>query len=585
MRRLITESQTEGSRLLVDDLRTAGPQRYVAKSATPETPGLKTFVIDPVVDMYPVLLLFLLLAALNPECTATVPENSTGLNFIVAFPENIAYYHPAPHKNQVYITALYDNTQVTITQYIYHTTTITLGAGETQDFLLDARLELKKKEISNNTLQITSTKDITVHAISLKSNSVQTALVIPTDKLGTEYFIPPIPTIQGTTDPVDIVTTSVTERGPFRLIVVNADQQNKVTVEGKLDEVPLQPYQSIQILLNAEAALRAVKTDQPAAVLFGHTCAMRHNCSCGMLYTLLPPAKEKKLKFFIPPVLAKDAEAETFVLLSEKQSYKVDPFNLDSPLVETSGTAVLYRPSLLLPLIPETDFASCYVVNFIPNMQNFAVIVVHKDFTDGVHVRSLPLESPEWQTLKGTEFVSTRVTLATGKSIIWHDSSKMAVYFLGMKGNALFGNPAPIISNTPDFRGCVLIPEVVKIGEVADGWRESLKYCRDNNLELVSFSTAQLRKQIYDRIIQAKNDSLQEAWIGMRRSSLTGEWYWLDQAPVNSTNWEEGEPGTVQDGQCVIMSLETSKNFGWSDKDCCRAARPVCYGSPVLLPM
>ncbi|CAK6982540.1 IgGFc-binding protein [Scomber scombrus] len=535
--------------------------------------------------MCPVWFVFLLLAALKPESIAAVHENNTGLNFIAVFPENIAYYHPSHPQNQVQITALYDNTQVIIKQSSYDTSYLTLTAAEKRDIILGKKLEMRKQDISDRTLQITSTKIITVHAISLKDNSVQTALVIPTDKLGTEYFIPPIPTIQGTTDS-DMVTTSVTEKGPFRIIVVNADQDNKITVEGAMpSEVLLQPYQNTQILLNADAALRTVKTDQPAAVLFGHTCAMRHNCSCGMLYTLLPPAEKKKLNYFIPPVLAKDAEAETFVLLSEGKSTKVEAFNPKSPLVRTSGTAVLYRPGLLLTLIPETDFGSCYAVNFISNMINRAVIIVHKDFIYGIHVQHLPLESPEWETLKGTEFVSTHITLLSGKTIIWHSHSKMAVYFLGQKDSTLFGNPAAMISKTPDFRGCAVIPEVVQIGEEAASWQESLKYCKDNNMELVSISEAKLQEQIKEKIMQANNDNLREVWIGMRRSSLNGEWYWLNKDTVESTNWDEGEPGTVQDGQCVSMSLETGKNFVWSDKDCCHAARPVCYSSPVLLPM
>ncbi|XP_076592633.1 C-type lectin lectoxin-Phi1-like [Chaetodon auriga] len=160
----------------------------------------------------------------------------------------------------------------------------------------------------------------------------------------------------------------------------------------------------------------------------------------------------------------------------------------------------------------------------------------------------------------------------------------MAVYFVGKKGDALFGNPAPIISKTPDFRGCVVSPEVVKIGEVADGWRESVKYCKDNDLELVSFPEAQLQRLIYEKITQTKNDSLKDVWIGMRRSSQTGDWYWLSRDPVVDTNWAEGEPGTVHDGQCVIMSVKNNKDFGWSDENCCKAAHPVCYSSPALFP-
>lgn len=126
-------------------------------------------------------------------------------------------------------------------------------------------------------------------------------------------------------------------------------------------------------------------------------------------------------------------------------------------------------------------------------------------------------------------------------------------------------------------------PEVLKIGEEADGWRESLKYCRDNDLELVSFPGAQLQSHIYNKIMQVKDDSLWHVWFGMRRSSQTGEWYWLNKEQVNETNWGEGEPGTKDDGQCAIMSLESSTRFAWSDEDCCKKAHPVCYKDPVFL--
>ncbi|KAK1895533.1 IgGFc-binding protein, partial [Dissostichus eleginoides] len=43
-----------------------------------------------------------------------------------------------------------------------------------------------------------SDKSITVHAINLKSSSLQTALVLPIDKLSSEYLIPPVPEIQRT---------------------------------------------------------------------------------------------------------------------------------------------------------------------------------------------------------------------------------------------------------------------------------------------------------------------------------------------------------------------------------------------------
>ena len=136
-----------------------------------------------------------------------------------------------------------------------------------------------------------------------------------------------------------------------------------------------------------------------------------------------------------------------------------------------------------------------------------------------------------------------------------------------------------------DFRGCLLAPEVVHIGEVAAGWRESVKYCRDKELQLVSLSDGHNVTHIYKQMLQVNNGSAQEAWLGMRRSSQTGEWYWLDNQPVNATNWEDGEPGAVNEGQCAVLSLESGEDFGWRDQDCCQAVRPVCYRRPVLFPL
>lgn len=129
-----------------------------------------------------------------------------------------------------------------------------------------------------------------------------------------------------------------------------------------------------------------------------------------------------------------------------------------------------------------------------------------------------------------------------------------------------------------------MAPEVLLIGEMTGGWQESLTYCRDNSLDLISFPKTQLQQHVYKKLAQASNDSLQDLWIGMRRSSLTGQWYWLNKEAVTDTSWEEGEPGTAHDGQCAIMSRRGSGDFGWSDEDCCKDARPLCYSSPVLFP-
>lgn len=115
------------------------------------------------------------------------------------------------------------------------------------------------------------------------------------------------------------------------------------------------------------------------------------------------------------------------------------------------------------------------------------------------------------------------------------------------------------------------------------GWPDSVQYCLNNTLDLVSISTDQFQTQVYERLLQTKSSSAQDFWIGMRRSSQTGDWYWLNGDQVEDTDWGVGEPGGVDDGQCAMMSQNSSTNFAWRDEDCCMAAYPICYSEPVLL--
>ncbi|XP_028984174.1 uncharacterized protein LOC114842635 [Betta splendens] len=525
--------------------------------------------------MCPVLLL--LLAAFGPESqfAAALPENSTGQRFFVVYPENIAYYHPTPPQNRVRITALFNNTVVGIRQYTYNYTEYTLNSGESNEYAVDARLELTRSNISNGTLQITSTSAITVQAISVRNGSMQTALVIPADRLGTSYRPPPIPNIPGTTD-VDL-SLYVTERAPFRLMILNADRANTVTVAGATTQVlQLQPNQTAQVWLQPDA-LPTVTAELPVSVAFGHSCAMRDNCTCGLLYTPLLPVPGGNQDFPVPP---SGSAYDTSLLLSGPSS--VVPLDPNSLRVRSSGSVVLYLPGLLLPLTAESSFGSCFVVNRINDTQTFAVVLVDKDHTDGVHAGKAALPNPQWAALPGTDYVWTRFEVLN-TCFIWHSSLTMAVYFGGTNGNgSLFGNPAPVISTFPDYRGCVLTPEVLLIGEQAMGWPESVQYCRNRTLELISISSTPFQAQTYQNILQTKSSSVQDMWIGLRRSSQTGDWYWLNTDPVTDTDWDVGEPGDVDAGQCTMMSLNGT-SFPWSDEDCCQPAFPICYGKPVLL--
>jgi len=115
------------------------------------------------------------------------------------------------------------------------------------------------------------------------------------------------------------------------------------------------------------------------------------------------------------------------------------------------------------------------------------------------------------------------------------------------------------------------------------GWLESIEYCRKQGLNLTSLDGVEL--QLLAPKLHARNATLKEMWIGFRRSSLTGDWYRLSGEEVVETHWGHGEPGTPEEGQCAMMSLDPRKNFVWRDEDCCTPAVPLCYKPPTLFPM
>lgn len=330
---------------------------------------------------------------------------------------------------------------------------------------MDTRLELQRSTVANKTLRIDSDKNITVHAIIQKVNSIQTALVVPVDNLGTKYQIPPVPRIEAISNAQgsESMASIIPERGPFKLTVINHETANIVTLNGAVKQnASLDPYQLAQFWLNESEMAWSVSAEKPVAVLLSHPCAPVANCTCRMQFTPLTPTEGEELKFLVPPLLAKGAESESSLLMTNMDEGATNRLAFDpeaSSLVKTSGPAIFYRPGMLLSLIPIRDFSSCYVLHTIPNMDNnYALLVAPKDETDGVRLGKNPLVDPIWMEMKGTGYSCARIRLNSGKNVIWHTSSRMAVYFIGMKGNSFFGNPASSISkhlgNVLQARAC-----------------------------------------------------------------------------------------------------------------------------------
>ncbi|KAM9723789.1 uncharacterized protein ACNS7B_019098 [Menidia menidia] len=497
-------------------------------------------------------LLLLLVAALRAE--PTDPGNSTGQNFIVFFPENIASYHPAPAQDQLWVTGLFHNTTVTLHRPSGPLAPVRVRAG--QVLVLDAagsspqalRNPAAAYSLYSRTLRVSSDRPVVVQAFSSRRRSTQAALILPVDKLGLRYLLPPLPP---GLQPAG-AATDVDEQSPFRVILINADQPNTVRLAGASGTaaVPLGPGQAARLWLQD---FRRVEADRPVAVLLGHPCAARGACSCGLLYAALPPAASHTLSFPVPPALARGAEGDTLLLLAgagdldrnrngdqdgngngdgnldrnrngdgngdgnldrnrngdqdgngngyldldgdgpgQVEVFQGEAFRVEAFRPEAGGlkaaSAFLYRPGLLLPLIPESSFSSCYLVPILSNQANFIIIVVHKESKVGVHVGAKPLDSgsKHWEEVKGTEYESIVFTASENTTVVWHNSSRIGVYYVGKKDDTLFGHPAASISTVSDRRGCVVRAERLLVLEEAGPWPRAVGACGGRGLELVS---------------------------------------------------------------------------------------------------
>ncbi|XP_061574114.1 uncharacterized protein LOC133440806 [Cololabis saira] len=562
--------------------------------------------MSPDVQLHlPLFLLLLILRQAQLTSGSGSPQTNMGLDFLVVFPENIAHYHPMDPQNRVSVTALQAGTRVQLKTPLQEQDLL-MDAGETRTVSVDLELGGRDRTsggswtssgswTSDQALRVTSDQLVVVTALSRRSRSLQSALVLPVDRLGTKYFVPPTPGVPWID--ASASTADVTERGPFRLVIVNGDQDNAITVDGvgATAQIQLGPGMVAQVALETGAALRTVEAQEPVSVLFGHPCAVRVNCTCGLLYSPLTPSPDRIdriANFPIPPALVGDAEDEASVLFAGMDVSEVRAYDPGLSLVQGPGNPLLYRPGLLLPLVPETEYGGCYLVTAPPaaDAETAAVVMVHRGLQDWVRVGDGPLEDAEWEDVRGTLYVSTRIAVAPDTTVlIWHKSATIVVYVLQTKGGSVFGNPAPMIGSSPDSKGCVLVPEVVQIQEAAASWRASLASCADQDLELVSLSSETVRRQICRKLPWSGpgtgpgTDVPEQVWIGMRRSAKTSEWYWVNNDTLSNAHWAAGEPGAHDDGQCAAMSLQQGGDFSWRDEDCCRAVRPVCYRKAKIL--
>ncbi|XP_055066923.2 uncharacterized protein [Misgurnus anguillicaudatus] len=535
---------------------------------------------------------------------------SYGRSFITAFPENVAYFYPNTFSS-LRVTALHHDTYVNIFHNGSSTPTKTISdlqKGQTVTVAFPKSVEVYQVlNVSTKSIRITSNKYIAVHSVSQTDYSTQTNVVQPSENLDTHYLIPSLNyTNLLTTFSVSQSASFSTRYGSFRLIIINAeDTKNNITIvknilaKDQLVNFTIPSYQLIQ--LQADASMKMINSSSKIAVLLTHPCLLKADCKCSMIVNQILPVRFQGQNFVVPKIkpswlfMTSNNRASSLFQKGTKLTSSSGFLSLsdpDKPQYVTTSSNVSLRlisPGLFIELIQENMFAACYLLQFYTN--TFRILVIAETVNcDNLNTDKGLIQGLQWTKISGTKYSSVEFSLKDRDStVVWHSSSKIAVYILEETDKIVYGGPAIPINENPDPSGCMVPGEFV-VGDRPLKWTESLAHCTNPEREFACPTNEDIQMELARQV----NRTNVEGWIGLRRSLMTTAWYWQKQTssltsppppppPVNYVYWAKGQSQNKLKGFCASLSLDGSDNFKWKSASCCQKKLPVCYKPPMTI--
>ncbi|KAI5931344.1 Low affinity immunoglobulin epsilon Fc receptor [Manis javanica] len=96
-------------------------------------------------------------------------------------------------------------------------------------------------------------------------------------------------------------------------------------------------------------------------------------------------------------------------------------------------------------------------------------------------------------------------------------------------------------------------------GEGPKKWIQARFACENLQGRLVSIHSQE------EQAFLTKHASRKGSWIGLRDLDIEGEFIWLDQKPLDYTNWRPGEPNNQALGEDCVMMQSSGQ---WNDAFC-----------------
>lgn len=405
-----------------------------------------------------------------------------GVEFVTAFPENLAYYFPAELYHTLKITTFLPDTTIQI--FMNGTSVNQSFISIPQVFTVNVSgAEVNQFDVSTKSIRIVSDKNITVLSINKRGDSIQANVVLPTTHLGLEYLVPSHNytelAVQLNTYNYSVVTDSSIAPMDFsyRLLIINAENvSNSVAVTKKTPEkeesteIALGPFELTQ--LPSDAFWFKVSSTAKVAVILTNPCIDTENCRCNLVAHQLRPTTFLGTEFIFPPfddpvnrLVVTSADSVDLSCGSESKTVAPGSIGLlpylpaldtGSPSFTTSVPASVrvIHPGIIIDLLPKTLFSSCYLVHTNRQTRAFVILIVETATKDDTHMGIELLSaviSVNWNNMGDTGYSWASVNLNSYRScIFWHPTSKIAVYvFEYSESLVLYGGPAISVNNEP----------------------------------------------------------------------------------------------------------------------------------------
>ncbi|KAL8220199.1 UNVERIFIED_CONTAM: hypothetical protein K2H54_040445 [Gekko kuhli] len=394
-----------------------------------------------------------------------------GREFITTFMQNYLMNDPKA-QFQLFISGYASSTRVTVSVYkSQFKSNFVLTQGQTQVVNIPAYAEMSGTAKFCNTILVQADRDVSVLALSSKTNSADTNVVYPVNSLGTDYYIL---TPAGDGDRFYKEFSIIAWRDPIQVEISlkgSVRFQERIYKAGAKLSVSLLPYEAVQFQSRQDLSGTRIRSPQPVAVLSGHSCAHK-NTKCNYVVEQLLPVASWGRAFFIPPlsfqmnydiayIVASQTTLITYFsggvhknqLLAAGTVFQLEVIQTGPVYISASAgiqvfffctggshNGIAFDPFFLS--IPDiSSYCTSYSLMSQTGFENYVLIIAKKMAAGGIAMDGRQLGGVSWKQIPESEYVWSEYSLGNGASqyVMGHPDTPFGLLSFGIANRNGYG--------------------------------------------------------------------------------------------------------------------------------------------------